>query len=631
MKTIGICALVVLACLKVVQLPAEPRFALVVGNGHYAQLAPLKNPAKDAADMAFTLRQLGFSVTLLTDASQQQMDDGIIQLGTRLAADRSSVGFFYYAGHGVQSQGENYLIPADVNIPGEAFLPARALAIQTVLSTLGQSGNGLNVIVLDACRNNPFSWTRGGGRGLTVVAQQHAGSIVAYSAGAGQVALDGDGDNGVYTGALLKILRKPGLDIYDVLRQTGADVSSTTNHAQEPAIYSQYYGQTYLAGQPASSDVAPQGTRPLVVWRVGSPWGNSLKPSDQIDPAILSELEKFGERAEFRSFTAVTFPQAFFKAVDTGEEPDILVFNNYMILEGGKTDNGSLVGITSRPGISQQLVRVSESLEGLNFDRGWEFLLTGAKNYPRAMAFAMREPQVELTIRGSIGASPRADVVAVEQLSRAATLAYVSGQRADLSALSDPDRIGNGVLFSKATTVRKVLLASMEGNSRIVFVQTKCTFEQAGYLGTKTIAVVAHNVQNQWRALSITDDPLALSQIHAASSIVDKLSDSSSVTAVAPAQILTAEGLYPLPASGERFGSFQWRSSSTSGLLSEVVEFDYQTATRLFIQIPKPGSIAALSTGQLWHVPGLWSWRIWSIDRWGNLAFSRTNHFRNDQ
>ncbi len=242
-------------------LPAQDRFALVIGNGNYSSIPKLKNPVNDASDMADALRGLGFKVDLLRDANLGDMEAGVIRLGNQLGQSPGSYGFFFYAGHGIQSNGINYLIPADAQIAGEAFLKSKALAAQSVLDTLQQAGNGLNVVVLDACRDNPFSWARGGNRGLSVVGTQPPGSIIAYATSAGSVAQDGDGRNGLFTSQLLKHLRTPGLEIKEVFNRTGADVVSVSNNKQVPAIYNQFFKSAWLAGaqeeKPLAQAAAP--------------------------------------------------------------------------------------------------------------------------------------------------------------------------------------------------------------------------------------------------------------------------------------------------------------------------------------------------------------------------------------
>lgn len=161
--------------------------------------------------MAATLRELGFDAELLIDADLVSMEDGVNRLGAKLAASPGSMGFFFYAGHGVQSNGINYLIPDDAHITGEAYLRTKALAVQSILDTFQDARNGLNVIVLDACRDNPFGWTRTGTRGLSVVGRQPTGSIIVYATGAGSVAQDGSGRNGVCcSGGYRQCSERPG-------------------------------------------------------------------------------------------------------------------------------------------------------------------------------------------------------------------------------------------------------------------------------------------------------------------------------------------------------------------------------------------------------------------------------------
>ena len=237
------------------------RFALVIGNGNYSELPRLANPGNDAEDIAAALRKLGFETRLLVDADILAMEDSVVKLGERLTSSPGSTGFFFYAGHGVQSNGTNYLIPVDAHVPSEAFLRTKALAVQTVLDTLQSSKNGLNVVVLDACRDNPFGWSRSGGtRGLSVVGSQPTGSIIIYSTSAGGTAQDGTGRNGVFTHELLKNLSTEGLEIKEVFNRTGAAVRDATGGKQVPAIYSQFFDTVYLASgtsKPINDPIKP--------------------------------------------------------------------------------------------------------------------------------------------------------------------------------------------------------------------------------------------------------------------------------------------------------------------------------------------------------------------------------------
>ncbi len=295
---------VLLAQEKQVTLPPpmvqEKRVALVIGNGDYQATTKLINPVNDAADIGEVLVGLGFDVEVRIDADLDTMEKAVLRFGNKLAGSTDSVGFFYYAGHGVQSNGENYLIPVDARLSAESMLRTRAIPLQFVLDSIGEAGNKLNIIVLDACRDNPFSWARSSARGLAVVGIQPAASIVVYSTSAGKVAQDGTGRNGTFTEELLRHLPTPGLDIMEVLRRTGQDVQAKTASAQIPAIYSQFFGFLQLVPGEApamAGPAAPMETSAKAspaagsVTSAGSSSGSSSESSGVLDylPAFFDE------------------------------------------------------------------------------------------------------------------------------------------------------------------------------------------------------------------------------------------------------------------------------------------------------------------------------------------------------
>jgi len=229
---------------------AQQKYALVIGNGNYANITKLNNPVNDANDMEAALRGLGFTVDKVLNGTLTQMESGIVNLKNRLKGSNSSYGFFFYAGHGVQANGENYLIPVDANIQSESFLRRQAIAVQEMLDELNDAKNALNVVVLDACRDNPFPWKRSGSRGLQVVSSQPADSIIVFATSAGSTAADGTGRNGLFTSHLLNNLKTPGLTVDEVFKRTGSDVSRASNRAQIPAIYNQFFETAYLGQRP---------------------------------------------------------------------------------------------------------------------------------------------------------------------------------------------------------------------------------------------------------------------------------------------------------------------------------------------------------------------------------------------
>ncbi len=239
---------------------AEPRVALVIGNGAYQFNAKLPNPVNDAADLSRTLRELGFTVTTLTDSGLSAMGDAIYNFRGALLKDPATVGVFIFSGHGLQSGGVNYLLPIDQDIRTEVELARKAIPAQEVLSYMNEARNSFNMVVLDACRNNPLSGaTRSASRGLAAVASAPPQTLVVYSTDAGNVAEDGSGRNSPFALALMKYLKEPGLDAEAMLRRVTGDVQSATNYRQTPYKYSSLTKDFFFAGQGKTQSLAQDG------------------------------------------------------------------------------------------------------------------------------------------------------------------------------------------------------------------------------------------------------------------------------------------------------------------------------------------------------------------------------------
>ncbi|MCL2834508.1 MAG: SUMF1/EgtB/PvdO family nonheme iron enzyme [Treponema sp.] len=231
----------------------QQKYALVIGNANYTEFGTLKNPVNDANDMADALQKMGFTVDKVIDGNLRQMESAVVTLRNRLsAATGTTYGFFYYAGHGVQMDGMNYLIPVDAVIPDRNFLRERTISMQVILDMLNDANNTLNMIVLDACRDFPASWSRSVSRGLATV-NPPADSIIMYATGAGKTANDGTGRNGLFTGFLLQHLAEQGIEVNEIFRRTGADVRRASNNDQNPALYTDFYGTAYLGSPPAET------------------------------------------------------------------------------------------------------------------------------------------------------------------------------------------------------------------------------------------------------------------------------------------------------------------------------------------------------------------------------------------
>ena len=228
----------------------ERRTALVIGNATYRS-APLQNPSNDARDMANALKDLGFEVILKVNAGRREMDTAVEEFYQNL--NRARVGLFYYAGHGMQIDGHNYLLPVDARIKSSADVKYRAVRAGWVLAKMEDSGTKVNIVVLDACRENPFRGLRGMDRGLAPI-QSVRGSFIAYSTSPGSVARDGTGRNGVYTTYLLKNIDSPGLTVEEVFREVRKGVAEETNYEQIPWDSSSLMGAFYMAGRGSEDD-----------------------------------------------------------------------------------------------------------------------------------------------------------------------------------------------------------------------------------------------------------------------------------------------------------------------------------------------------------------------------------------
>jgi len=274
-----IAAIVLMMVLTVPRVPAQERggggtaaptavssgarVALVIGNSAYAS-APLRNPVNDAKAMAAVLEQCGFAVIVRTDCTYEAMKKLVEEFGDRIRG--AGVALFYYAGHGLQVGGANFLMPVDADIKGESEVEFKCVNAGLVLAKMEDSGAQVNVVVLDACRNNPFArGFRSATQGLALM-NAAQGSVIAFSTAPDSVAADGDGQNSLYTESLVRYLPTPGLEIEDVLKRVGAEVVARTQSAQQPWRSSNLNADFYfVAPQVAAAADAPPPPAPSLL------------------------------------------------------------------------------------------------------------------------------------------------------------------------------------------------------------------------------------------------------------------------------------------------------------------------------------------------------------------------------
>jgi uncharacterized caspase-like protein len=214
------------------KLLALPRIALVVGNSRYKDV-PLRNPANDARAIGDALKATGFTVTVKLDASRAEMTATIEAYAKELAS-KKCVGLFYYAGHGVQLAWRNYMLPVDAEIDTIDDVQTKAVEVSSLIEGLTRAGNPLNVVILDACRDNPFGTTKPPQqKGLSQM-DAPANTFLAYATAPGSVASDGDGANGLYTEHLLRELQVPEAKVEDVFKRVRLNVRRASSGAQIP-------------------------------------------------------------------------------------------------------------------------------------------------------------------------------------------------------------------------------------------------------------------------------------------------------------------------------------------------------------------------------------------------------------
>lgn len=227
-------------------LPQMKKLALVIGNSDYTYGNFLANPVNDAEDVSFKLEELGFDVILGRDLSKRDVLEKVDEFASRSA--QYDVALFYYAGHGIQSEGANYLIPVDVNLKSETDIQYDCVNVSRVLSRLEEEDCKMKIIILDACRNNPFerSWSRSVDKKGLAMMDAPVGTFIAFSTAPGAVAKDGSGNNSPYADALLEVLDRPGLNIHDVFQDVHDIVVRNTEKEQHPWTSSSLTGRLYL-------------------------------------------------------------------------------------------------------------------------------------------------------------------------------------------------------------------------------------------------------------------------------------------------------------------------------------------------------------------------------------------------
>ena len=285
---------------------AEQRVALVIGNADYGAMGSLRNPVNDSRLIAGTLRDLGFRVIELENADQQAMKRGVRDFGRWLRrAGPDGVALFYYAGHSVQVSGRNYLLPVEAQILAEGDVDIEAVAADSVLAQMQHANTGVNIVILDACRNNPF---QKGFRSLSSgLARMEAptGTYIAYATAPGQLAMDGDGPHSPFTRYLASSIREPGLSIEETFKRVRQQVAAFSQERQIP------WSSSSLIGDFAFNPGGKRAPEPAARAETPAPPATG---SGQAELLYWDSIKDSGDPALFRDYQR-RFPDGIFSAI----------------------------------------------------------------------------------------------------------------------------------------------------------------------------------------------------------------------------------------------------------------------------------------------------------------------------
>jgi hypothetical protein len=379
--------------------------------------------------------------------------------------------------------------------------------------------------------------------------------------------------------------------------------------------------------QPRSSAAAslPAG-EVITVWKVGSPFSGDA-PGTSIPADLESRAEELGYKLRIESFSAKGFAQTFLDAFANNQEPDILVIDNYGMINGITTPLGSFTGIGSSGKIRQSLVKVSESLRGLQGPKkGWEFLLQRSKNHEAAKFLALRSPDCDASWQ-NLALTEDLKAIAVRIGST-----YVAAAPS-LEGFEDADRLHAERANQEQLKVSEIRECGFWGNDHLAFVPMVLSFESPKELGHVTVLLTLRRQESEWRLLTASRDPVTTTSFVREMPKLSSLLGTpwTSGAAPSPAKLDGEDGRFPQPPSGQRYGDFTWQPSGSVDVVAEIAEFAYKNDARLFATFPSGNNPMSgqVSTGQLWTTHSPWKWRVWSITSDGNVSFSEAQSFLN--
>ena len=359
------------------------------------------------------------------------------------------------------------------------------------------------------------------------------------------------------------------------------------------------------------------------IWKIGSPHEGDL-PTANVPAALSREAARRGFDLVVEAFPAAGFAALFLDAFARNAAPDLLVFDNFGVIEGITTRLGTFPGIGENASVRRDLIRITGAFDDLlSPQRGWTYLIASSPNHTAAKHLALRAPQCPAT-----ESDLRRELVDI--VARIGT-AYLEDDQTALQPWLDPERIAGQRAKPDPIEAGDVRACSTWGNDKLAFVSVVASYESQQVVGHAPMLLVLRKLSSDWRLLAAARDPISNGEFVKELGWLDRLleREDSTVAFPTPAILISLpSGRYPAPREGSRFGNFRWRSSPSPDVVAEVAEFSYHDDVRLFLQqMAKPESRYELNAGRLWTTRSTWRWRIWSVSKTGDLAFSETRTF----
>ena len=435
---------------------------------------------------------------------------------------------------------------------------------------------------------------------------------------------------------LQKIKRNKRLAWLSTLAITGVAVVTalflhyrTATRSEPPAATAAGERAQQPSPPPTVASTPAVSSGPIRVWKVGSPHEGDT-PDATVPFDLQQKSERTGYELSVEGFPAKGFAAKFFDAFKKNEEPDILVIDNFGIIEGISTRLGDFTGIGASDSIHNSLIRVTGSFKEFEGRKGgWEFLLSKSKNYKAAKSLALQPTECNAN-----WASLAPLLGELKEIVPSIASAYLDGAAAVLQRYED-----RACLLVGGSGQEKVSIGSMRecgywGNDNLAFVPVVATYEGEKSIGQTVILLIMRKQDTRWQLLTAARDPVSIGDFtKKIPRIVDLLEKNRGYDQQpVPAKLLSPEaGGYPKPNGGQRFGDFVWQPSPSPSVVAEIIEFAYGDDARLFIKFRSEQNPTEdrLSSGHMWSTGGVWRWRVWSISDSGVVSFSEARSFTN--